>query len=200
MKVIGITGNIATGKSLLTHLIASNFKCKIFDADKIVHDLYSKNYKIINEIKGIEPDAISESGINRKVLLQKILRDRSILIKIEKIVHPELCKILLSFLKLCRRNDVRIVVLNIPLLFVIKADLLCDEIFVLTVNRVISKSRLKSRYGCTNNFIIRNQEKVNSGAFCVRSGIAKFNLLKRFYTAMAEPRKLNNHGTVNKVD
>jgi dephospho-CoA kinase len=184
VKVIGITGKIASGKNLLSSLINYNFKCKIFDADKIVHELYAKDYKVINEIKNIAPESFLDEKIDRKILLLKIFNEYSILDKIEKIVHPVVLEKLCSFLKTCRRNQIELVILNIPLLFEISADVFCEKILILDVSKVVFKNRLKDRYGNTNKFLYKSRKTQNITSknkfYYIKSGIERINLLRQF--------------------
>ena len=43
MSIIGITGSIASGKSTVAYLMAGK-KYPLFNADKVVSDLYKKNF------------------------------------------------------------------------------------------------------------------------------------------------------------
>ena len=45
MSIIGITGSIASGKSTVAYLMAGK-KYPLFNADKVVSDLYKKNFFI----------------------------------------------------------------------------------------------------------------------------------------------------------
>ena len=54
MKIIGITGSIASGKTTVAHLM-SNKKYPLFSADEIVSNLYKKKNFIKILVKKFKP-------------------------------------------------------------------------------------------------------------------------------------------------
>jgi Dephospho-CoA kinase len=81
MKVIGLTGGIATGKSTVERIL-ENLGAKVIDADKVVHKLLSDE-NVKNEIRQYFPDAFDDEGnIDRKswqVLCLMIMKKRKFL-------------------------------------------------------------------------------------------------------------------------
>lgn len=110
MIKIGILGEIGSGKSY----IATNFGYPVFNADHEVAELYKKNKKIFYKLKKILPKHISKFPINKKEITSAILTNQNNLKKIVKIVHSEVRKKMLLFLK--KNNKAKIVILDIPLL------------------------------------------------------------------------------------
>ena len=110
MIKIGILGEIGSGKSY----VASNFGYPVFNADHEVAELYKKDKKIFYKLKKILPKYISKFPIDKKEISTAILDHRNNLKKIIKIVHSEVRKKMLLFLK--KNNKAKIVILDIPLL------------------------------------------------------------------------------------
>ncbi len=110
MIKIGILGEIGSGKSY----VASNFGYPVFNADHEVAELYKKDKKIFYKLKKILPKYISKFPIDKKEISNAILDHRNNLKKIIKIVHLEVRKKMLLFLK--KNNKAKIVILDIPLL------------------------------------------------------------------------------------
>ena len=110
MIKIGILGEIGSGKSY----VATNFGCPVFNADHEVAELYKKDKKIFYKLKKILPKYISKFPIDKKEISGAILANKNNLKKIVKIVHSEVRKQMLLFLK--KNHKAKIVILDIPLL------------------------------------------------------------------------------------
>jgi len=107
---IGILGDIGSGKS---H-IAKQFGFPVFNADQEVSNLYKKNKKIFVKLNKVLPDHIHSFPINKDEILNAILDNNNNLKKIIRIVHKEIRKKMISFLK--RNKNKKIIILDIPLL------------------------------------------------------------------------------------
>lgn len=55
MKIIGIIGGIASGKDTVAKIFES-LKIRVFDADKIVHEIFKNNQQVISKITKQFPD------------------------------------------------------------------------------------------------------------------------------------------------
>ena len=110
MIKIGILGEIGAGKSY----VSTNFGYPVFNADHEVAELYKKNKKIFYKLKKILPKYISKFPIDKKEITNAILANKINLKKIVKIVHSEVRKKMLLFLK--KNHKAKIVILDIPLL------------------------------------------------------------------------------------
>tara|TARA_Y100000741_G_scaffold331383_1_gene286654 strand:- start:530 stop:1117 length:588 start_codon:yes stop_codon:yes gene_type:complete len=110
MIVIGILGDIGSGKSFVSKL----FKCPVFNADIEVNKIYSKNRACYNKIKKKLPKYIKSFPINKTELSKAILSNNSNLKKIVSVVHPVVRKKMNFFLK--KNNKKKLVVLDVPLL------------------------------------------------------------------------------------
>ena len=110
MIKIGILGEIGSGKSY----VATNFGYPVFNADHEVAELYKKDKKIFYKLKKILPKYISKFPIDKKEISSAILANKNNLKKIVKIVHSEVRKKMLLFLK--KNHKAKIVILDIPLL------------------------------------------------------------------------------------
>ena len=107
---IGILGSIGSGKSY----VAYNLGYPVFDADYEVAKLYKKNKKVFLKLNKILPENIKSFPIEKKEITEAILKKKSNLQKIIKIVHTEIRKKLNFFLKKNKKR--KFVVLDVPLL------------------------------------------------------------------------------------
>ncbi len=110
MKVIGILGDIGSGKSF----VSKQFKCPVFNADAEVNKIYKKNKKCYKEIKKKLPKYIKSFPISKIEISRAILANNSNLKKIVRIVHPIVKKRMNIFFK--GNVKKKMVVLDIPLL------------------------------------------------------------------------------------
>ena len=107
---IGILGDLGSGKSF----VARNFGYPVFNADDEVAKLYKKDKKIFYKLHKALPKFIFSFPINKNEITKAILANKNNLKKIVKIVHFEVRKKMVFFLK--RNNKKKIVILDIPLL------------------------------------------------------------------------------------
>lgn len=90
MKVIGLTGGIASGKST----VCAYFKelgAKIIDADKVVHQLYVNDPALKAEIVSVFGTGILDKAsqvINRSILGDLVFNNPVLKKKLEAMVHP----------------------------------------------------------------------------------------------------------------
>ena len=95
MIKIGILGDIGSGKSF----VAKNFRYPVFNADKVVADLYKKDKKIFIRLKKKLPKYFNSFPIDKKDVSNAILSSDNNLKKIVKIVHAEVRKKMSLFIK-----------------------------------------------------------------------------------------------------
>ena len=110
MIKIGVLGDIGSGKSY----VANSFGYPVFNADKEVSKLYKTDKKIFFKLKKILPNFFQKFPVEKKQVLNAILDNKQNLKKIVKIIHKEVRKKMLIFLK--KNDHKKIVILDIPLL------------------------------------------------------------------------------------
>ncbi len=106
---IAIVGGIGFGKTYVSKL----FKFPVFNADKIVLNIYAKDKKVFKKLKKKIPNIFSKLPIKKDELIKAILRDKNNINIISSIVHPVVKKHLNFFLNKYRKT--KFVVLDIPL-------------------------------------------------------------------------------------
>ncbi|OUX54593.1 MAG: dephospho-CoA kinase [Pelagibacteraceae bacterium TMED287] len=134
MLKIGITGSIASGKSTVSRYFSKK-GYPTYIADLAVSELY-RDQKVIKKLKKTFK---IRGSLNLKSKIKKSLQeDKKNLIKLEKIIHPEVRKKMKLFFK--KKKKSKIIVCEIPLLIEKKLMKYFDAILLVGANR---KNRLK---------------------------------------------------------
>lgn len=181
MKVLGLTGGIASGKSLVSRFLR-RMGAKVADADKLVHRLFLKP-SIASQIGAIFPEALKSGKIDRAALGDAAFSNPFRLAVLESVIHPLVEAELKREIKKARVERRRLLVLEVPLLFESGLEKLCDATILVAAPRHIQKSRALRRPGMTEekySRIISRQmplaEKRKRADFILTSGVDKRGL------------------------
>jgi dephospho-CoA kinase len=150
MYIIGLTGNIATGKSTVARLLAA-CGAEVIDADALAHETMAPGsavWQAIREAFGAVVVA-GDGSIDRRALGQIVFSDPQALARLEAIVHPAVrCLLLRRLAALRRRQDPpRVVVIEAIKLIEGGLAPLCDALWVVVAPREVQVRRLvRSRH------------------------------------------------------
>lgn len=143
--VIGLTGNIGTGKSLVRRML-ENMGAFGIDADKLAQKAAEKGTPgYLEIIKTFGKEIQREDGTVDRNKLAKIVFDApALLVKLEAIIHP----IVLSEIdQIIQQNSVPIIVIEAIKLLETDLRNQCNSIWVTTSSPEIQQSRLVSQRG-----------------------------------------------------
>ena len=115
MKIIGLSGGIASGKNTVADIF-HELGIEVFDADAVVHNLYLQDQEIIKLVAQNFLESFDGKIINRKILSALISQNPSQIHILEKIIHPKIREIYRNFLEKNLQKKSNFVVINIPLL------------------------------------------------------------------------------------
>jgi dephospho-CoA kinase len=89
-RIIGITGNIACGKTAVGHMLLELGAERYIDADAVVHELYQSGQPIAVKVAGaFGPAVVAPDGsIDRKALGAIVFQNAEAMQRLEAIVHP----------------------------------------------------------------------------------------------------------------
>ena len=143
MLLVGLTGNIASGKSTVAQLFAG-WGATLIDADVLARQAVNVGmpaYHAIVERWG--QDVTSPDGpIDRRMLRQRVFSDSEQLEALNAIVHPEVQRLRDELVDDARRRGDRIVVCDIPLLFERRLADQFDRIVLVDAPRPVRMERL----------------------------------------------------------
>ncbi len=145
--ILGLTGSIASGKTTVSNFFTS-LGIIVIDADILSREL-SFNHEIIDKLLASFGSSIltETNELNRKILREIAFSSPHNLKTLNSIMHP---KIISSFEKIKKEhlND-SILVFDIPLLFELNLEYLCDKILLIYTNESTQIKRIIERDQCT---------------------------------------------------
>jgi dephospho-CoA kinase len=118
MRLIGLTGNIASGKSAVSDMLAER-GATIVDADVLARDAVTKGSPALDAIVARWGEGVldSEGNLDRAALRHIVFEDQGDLDALNEIVHPEVMRLREKDIAAARARGEQIVVCVIPLLF-----------------------------------------------------------------------------------
>ena len=151
---IGITGGIASGKTLIGNYLYESKQWPILDTDLYAHEALKASSQISKKVlfrygdKIIQKSTKTNPVINRKALAQIIFQNKYEKNWLEKVIHPFVNQRLEEELEKYKKNSN--IILIIPLLFEKNYTNLCSEILFIDcsrdeqVNRLLKRDRLST--------------------------------------------------------
>ena len=152
-RVIGLTGGIGSGKSLVAGLLEER-GAAVIDADTAAHEVYragSDGWRAV--VAAFGEEIVDEDGaISRARLGRIVFGDAAARHRLNAIVHPRVRRVLADRVAQAQRHGTPAVVVEVPLLVeAIKAGgdwtRTYDEIWVVTAPRTEVIERLLARGG-----------------------------------------------------
>jgi dephospho-CoA kinase len=143
VKVIGLTGGIATGKTTVSKYLNS-IGYQIIDADKITHKVQKKGSEGLDAIATFfGSDILNENGeLNRSRLGNMVFSNNHLLRELVRIIDPYIRKQIITDIQTASHA---VVILDAPTLFENGYHYLCDEIIVVTCSYENQLKRLMQR-------------------------------------------------------
>lgn len=150
MKILGLTGGIACGKSSVAQMLAG-FGAQIIDADQLVRELYS-DAAFARSVAELFEDAsllTPQNTVDRDALGLKVFKDAAALRRLEVLVHPAVAALREEKLRALRQSE------SVPPAVVLEAVKLiesgqargCDAVWCLTCAPAMQLERMMHTRG-----------------------------------------------------
>ena len=175
MKIFGLTGNIASGKTTIAKILRQK-KIPIFEADRQV-DLLKKQRDIFYSYMANKGFAGNLGFLPSTAELREIiLKNPDILIELEKLLHPLVHQQEKQFIATARRYRKKLVFFDIPLLFEVKDYRnFFDAIFLVHVCSFVQRQRALKRKNMTARWFDFISQKQLAVAFKIKQSHVAIN-------------------------
>lgn len=145
MRLIGLTGGIASGKSTVAALL-QEFGAPVVDADALAHRVMAPGTPVLREVRGAFPDAFDEEGgLDRSRLAEIVFHDEARRMTLNGIVHPRVRSLMNEAVSAARKRGERACVLDVPLLIESGLHKTVDEVWLVLVSEETQIKRLIER-------------------------------------------------------
>lgn len=148
--IIGLTGSIASGKSLVSNYLKQK-NYQIIDCDEISHYVLTIPSVILLLEKEFGKQIIIDGAVNRKLLAEIVFNDVEKKSQLELIVFPEI----LEEIKKQIKEKKGIVFLDAPLLFEYNLEYLTEKIIVVKSDKEVQIQRLIKRDNINEEYALK---------------------------------------------
>ncbi len=144
-RIIGLTGNIACGKTSVGHMLLALGAERYIDADAVVHSLYESGQPIAVQVaEAFGPGVMAPDGsVNRQALGAIVFHDATAMRRLEAIVHPAVGTALAKELALV--SDTGIAIIDAVKLLEGSSGAFCQSKWMVICSEEQELARLLSR-------------------------------------------------------
>ena len=146
--VVGLTGGIGSGKTEAARYLETLGAAR-FDADAVSRSLTAPGGAALQAIRERFGDDVfhPDGTLDRRALGDVVFQSAPHRRALEAILHPLVQRRMLEMMDRAAEAGVRVVILDVPLLFETGMDALCDETWALYAPREMQISRVVARDG-----------------------------------------------------
>ena len=181
MKVIGITGGVGSGKTMLLQYIQEHYNCRILLADDVANKEPGQVcYEKIVDLLG--QDIVDETGvICRERMAERIFRDKNLLQEVNAIIHPAVREYIVQEIEREKKKaEYDFFFLEAALLIECGYDAVVEEMWYIYTDEAVRRSRLKAGRAYSD-------EKIDS---IIRSQLSEENYRAHCSTIIDNSREL----------
>lgn len=198
MKVIGLTGGIASGKSLVSDWFRK-VHIKVIDADSVYKNLLKVDNNLYNEVtNAFNLEKNENNRLDFKLLARIVFNDKSKLELLNKITHPYVIKKIEEMITEYKQKGENIIILAVPLLFEAKMEYLCDKIICVYLDRETQIERLLNRSNLDREVALKriesqmdlNQKKAKAD-YVIDNSYSRDNSYLQFIQILAKIKALD---------
>ena len=150
MRVIGLTGGIASGKTTVSNLFKIS-GVPVIDADLVARQVVEKGTVGLSALVNRFGEAIlnTDGTLNRTELGKRMFSEEAIRSEVNDILQPLIRQEITSRIQAYKDQGKALIVLDVPLLFEMHYENLCDDIIVVAVSVETQIARMEKRNGYT---------------------------------------------------
>jgi dephospho-CoA kinase len=203
MRVIGLTGGIASGKSLVAEIL-EELGAVVIDADRLAREVVkpgTRSYREIVDFFG-KKVVLPDGTLDRKTLGRIVFADPVARKHLEKMTHPAIIRLAEERLDEERRKGTEIVFYMVPLLVEAGLTSSVHEIWVVYADEGTQLERLIKRDKIGKDEALRKisaqmpmEEKVNFGQVIIDNRGTPEGTRRQVIELWRELKKVKAHGT-----
>ncbi len=145
MRIIGLTGGIASGKSTVS-AIFRELGAPIIDADEIAREVVEPGAPALAEISRRFPNVVGRDGrLDRRKLAEQIFADLSERAALNAILHPRIQQIFLEMARALEADGADLVIYDAALLIENQLHERMDGVIVVTTTPELQLAHLMER-------------------------------------------------------
>lgn len=156
--VIGLTGNIGSGKSTVSRRLAE-LGAEVIDTDRVSRDVVAAGTPGLEKIvREFGPGVLNHDGeLDRARMAALVFENPEARARLEAIIHPEVIGVVsrrISEYRECS-GSAPLLVVEVPLLIESGMHRMMDEIWVVTVDRNTQVKRVMDRSGLSGEEVVK---------------------------------------------
>ena len=146
MYLLGVTGNIGSGKSTVSKRFAHH-GAVVSHSDDLAKEILQSNHEILSRLsQRFGEDILDGSGIlQRHILAERAFATRDDQLFLNHLIHPEVRKATLLKIEVAQSEGAPMFVMDAPLLFEAHADSVTDSVLVVVAERIFREGRVERR-------------------------------------------------------
>lgn len=198
LRIVGLTGSIAMGKSTVAALLA-RAGVPVFSADAAVHELLAPGGRAVAAVaaafpgvaagpdiaQGVTAQSITAQGIDRQALARAVFGKPDALARLEAILHPLVREDRARFFRAAALQRRRAVAVEIPLLFETPQQETFNTVVVVSAPAFLQRQRALARPGMTPARLdailarqMKDAKKRKLADIVIPSGLGKHHTLR----------------------
>jgi dephospho-CoA kinase len=148
MRLIGVTGGIATGKSTVVRLLAAR-GASVIDADELAREAVRPGERALDEVAArFGPGVLLPDGsLDRSRLGAIVFADTDARRDLERITHPRIAELMQEDIAAALAGPAPLVAVDIPLLFENSREAMFEGVLLVYAPPAVQIRRLHERNG-----------------------------------------------------
>ena len=158
-RIVGVTGGLGSGKTTVCNFLRQG-RAPVISADEISHCLMRPGHPIYDRtIEAFGEKILNADGqLDRRVLGERVFSDEEARRCLNGITHPAIVKEMRRQVSRATGRGAQVVVLDIPLLYEVGLEAMCDEVWVVWCRPEQQVRRVMQREGLSKDEVNKRLE------------------------------------------
>lgn len=148
MRVVGLTGGIGSGKSVVARMLAQH-GADVIDADQLAREVVEPGTLALTQIvTRFGPTVLDERGyLDRRKLGKVVFKDEKLRTELNQIVHPAVQARAMERINELVNQGSELIIYDVPLLYESGLERFFPEVVVVNVDPRVQRERIAIRDG-----------------------------------------------------